>query len=89
MVMHVKEVMVELEADLRFGKFANAFRVVEEVGGDCYLDFLVYSAIDDEASVVARIRVRQPFLGVLAEHLATAMCWSDPDLQGDFQGTVH
>lgn len=89
MVMHVKEVAVELEADLRFGKFANAFRVVEEVGGDCYLDFLVYSATDDEASVVARIRVRQPFLGVLAEHLAMAMCWSEPEAREDFQGTVH
>ena len=33
---------IHVEEDVRFGVFANAFRVVEEAGPDCFLDFMVY-----------------------------------------------
>jgi hypothetical protein len=62
-----------VEPSIRFGSFANAFRVVDEVGPDCFLDFLVYSAAEREATVVARIRVRRDFLGAIRERLAEAM----------------
>jgi len=58
---------------VRFGAFANAFRVVDEVGPDCFLDFLVYSAAEGAATVVARVRVRRDFLGAIRERLGEAM----------------
>jgi hypothetical protein len=60
---------------VKFGVFANAFRVVEDLGTDCLLDFMVYSAAEKEATVVARVRVRRDFLegirGKLGDAIAT------------------
>jgi hypothetical protein len=64
---------VNVEEDVKFGAFANAFRVVEEVGPDCFLDFMVYSADIQEATVISRVRVRREFLGSIRETLSTAM----------------
>ena len=58
---------------IKFGQFANAFRVIEEVGPDCFLDFMVYSADVQEATVVSRIRVRREFLPSIRETLKNAM----------------
>lgn len=59
---------VSIEDGLKFGVFANAFRIVEDAGSDCFLDFLVYSAAEQEMTVVARIRVRREFLeGILSK----------------------
>lgn len=64
---------VIVPADLKYGEFANAIRVVEEVGPDCLVDFLEYSASEQEARVVARIRVRRDFLPVIREKLGEAI----------------
>lgn len=64
---------VDVEDGVKFGVFANAFRVVEEVGPDCFLDFMIYSAAEREATVVARIRVRRDFLKGIRGQLEDAM----------------
>lgn len=46
-----------------FGEYANAFRVVDDTGTDCLLDFIIFSKQDPEnAQVVSRVRVRREFL---------------------------
>jgi len=64
---------VNVEEDVKFGQFANAFRVVEEVGPDCFLDFMIYSADAQEATVVSRVRVRREFLPSIRKTLSAAM----------------
>lgn len=68
-----KNTKVRIEPDVKFGEFANAFRVVEEVGGDCFLDFMVYSAQAEEAVVVSRVRVRREFLTAIQDRLKEAL----------------
>lgn len=64
---------VVVPPEVVFGIFANAFRVVEEVGPDCFLDFIVYSGQEGQAQVVSRVRVRKSFLSALREKLEEAM----------------
>jgi len=65
---------VHIQDDVnKFGQFANAFRVVEEVGPDCFLDFMIYSADLQEATVVSRVRVRRDFLPHIRNTLTSAM----------------
>jgi hypothetical protein len=64
---------VKVESDVKFGEFANAFRVVEEIGEDCFLDFMVYSAQEEEAVVVSRVRVRRDFLAAIRDRLEEAL----------------
>lgn len=64
---------VRVEEDLKFGLFANAFRIVNEVGPDCFLDFMVYSSDAHEATVVSRVRVRREFLPSIRRSLSSAM----------------
>lgn len=65
---------VELRAGVsKFGIFANAFRVVPEAGQECFLDFCVYSAQEERAEVVSRIRIHRSFMAVLRERLSQAM----------------
>lgn len=62
-------VPVNLREECRLGDFANAFRVLDAEGPDCLLEFLVYSALENQASVVSRIRVRRDFLPVVRDQL--------------------
>ena len=64
---------VNVQEDVKFGQFANAFRVVEEIGPDCFLDFMIYSADVQEATVVSRVRVRREFLPNIRKTLSCAM----------------
>ena len=74
---------VNVEEGVKFGVFANAFRVVEEAGPDCFLDFMVYSAAEQEATVVARVRVRREFLDGIRDKLGDAMVtFSDEGVEG-------
>jgi len=68
-----QELDVEVPADLATGTFSNAFRVVEEAGPDCFLDFLVYSANEQRAKVVSRVRVRRAFIDAVRETLEDAL----------------
>jgi hypothetical protein len=53
----------------KFGRFANAFRVTPEAGDECFLDFCVYSAQEQSAQIVARVRVHRSFLPIIRERL--------------------
>jgi len=64
---------VAIETPDCFGHFANAFRVLEGDGEGCLLDFLVYSASANKASVVSRIRVRREFLPSIRDSLSMAL----------------
>lgn len=64
---------VHVEEGVKFGTFANAFRVIDEVGPDCFLDFMIYSSDLQEATVVSRVRVRREFLPSIRTTLSTAM----------------
>lgn len=57
----------------KFGTFANAFRVVPETGNECFLDFCVFSAQENRAEVVARLRVHRSFLPVIRDTLLAAL----------------
>ena len=70
---------VTVEPGLKHGVFANAFRIVDEAGPDCFLDYMVYSAEANEATVVARVRVRRDFLPNIRQTLGDAMMEFDPD----------
>lgn len=60
-------------ADVKFGVFANAFRVVEDSEGERLLDFLVYSPAEKTATVVSRVRVHVDLLPAIRERLSVAM----------------
>lgn len=53
------------------GAFANAFRIMDNPGGkpECFLDFLLYSASENRARVVARIQVSREFLPTIRDRL--------------------
>lgn len=68
-----RDIDVKVLPDIKFGQFANAFRVVEEVGTDCFLDFMVFSVQANEAIVVARVRVCRDFLPQIRETMQEAV----------------
>jgi hypothetical protein len=61
---------IDLHPDVNsFGTFANAIRVIPEAGSECFIDFLVYSAQENKAQVVARLRVHVSFLPVILSRM--------------------
>lgn len=58
---------------LRFGEFANAFRVMTNPDGETVIDFCIYSANDNIAKVVARVRVARAFLSLLDVRIGEAL----------------
>jgi hypothetical protein len=46
----------------QFGHFANAFRVVDDSGPDCFLDFLLYNYNENRAVIVSRIKISKDFI---------------------------
>lgn len=78
-----REVRVKVDPDIKFGQFANAFRIVEEVGVDCFLDFMIYSAAEHEATVISRVRVRREFLPAIRQQLNEFLvCFDDASASG-------
>jgi hypothetical protein len=57
----------------KFGKFANAFRVMPDNINECFIDFCVYSAQENKARVVSRIRVHRTMLAVIQQRLEQEM----------------
>jgi len=81
---------VKVEPEVKFGSFANAFRIVEEIGEDCFLDFMVYSAQEQEAIVVARVRVRRDFIPAIRDRLIEAQSkFSAPEAANDVSKDIH
>lgn len=60
---------IDMPANLRIGTYANAIRIIPEIGGDFFLDFCVYSAQENRAQVVARVRVRSSFLPIIMQRM--------------------
>jgi len=56
-------------SDLIAGIFANAFRLVRDTDREWFLDFLAYSAAEDKAIVVARVRVLEEFILAIRKRL--------------------
>jgi len=74
-----------------FGDFANAFRLVPEGGPECFLDFCIYSAQEQRARVVSRVRVHRSFLPSLMDRLKRELAPEDhrtPIVRGDRLGLV-
>jgi len=57
------------EGGTKFGQFANAFRILPDSGSECFIDFCVYSAQENVAQVVSRIRVHRNFLSIIRDRL--------------------
>ena len=64
---------VAMAEECRLGQFANAFRVLDNDESDCFLDFLIYSALENQASVVSRVCVRRDLIPVLRDHLSNVL----------------
>jgi hypothetical protein len=74
------DVPVEFEnAQVKFGKFVNAFRVVPDTGDECFLDFCVYSSQENRALVVARLRIHRSFLPIIYARLTNELPKLAPD----------
>ena len=69
MVLHRPNPQIKMADTERLGEFANAFRVLEGLGSHCYLDFLVYSARENHAAVVSRVRIQKDFLPFILSRL--------------------
>ena len=54
---------------LKLGQFSNAFRILQDQNV-WFLDFLVYSARENRASVVSRVRVQPEYLLQMQQHLS-------------------
>jgi len=66
----VKTCRVYIADDLEDGAFANGFRVVSDSDGESFLDFMLYSHINNKAVVVSRVRVDDQFLESIRSHLS-------------------
>ena len=58
--------------------FANAFRILDQPGEDCFVDFLVYSAVENRAEVVTRVRVRKELLLAIRDRLNQTIASPSP-----------
>jgi len=65
----IRKTQVEVEASMQHGSFANAFRVVKEVGPD----FIIFTEDCQAARVVSRVRVRREFLPTIRKTLSDAL----------------
>lgn len=78
---------IEISEEQSFGVFANSFRIVPDTQYECYLDFLVYSATNNRAKVLSRIRVRNDFLVTIKDRLNSLLTPKDVVKVED--GQVH
>lgn len=70
---------IRVPPNRRLGEYANAFRIQQDTGSDFLLDFLVYSQTEDQAIVVARVRMHEESLETVREQLQGAMTEIRPD----------
>ena len=62
-----------IPSEKEMGEFANAFRILKDVGSEWFLDFLVYSERENVATVVARVRVQEGTLAAIHDRLAASL----------------
>ena len=64
---------VDIPENVRHGSPANAFRVLSDNDGSAVLDFCRYSATDNRAEVVSRVRITPGFLPLVGERIREAL----------------
>ena len=64
---------VSTPPEKEMGEFANAFRVLKDVGSEWFLDFLIYSGREKSATVVARVRVQEGMLTAIRDRLEDSL----------------
>lgn len=64
---------VNVSSEKEMGEFANAFRILKDVGSEWFLDFLIYSERENTATVVARIRVQEGMLKAIRDRLVASL----------------
>jgi len=64
--------------DVKIGEFANAFRIVADTEEEVFVDFCVYSASENVARIVSRLRVRKDFLPLMGIRIQEAVDESVP-----------
>jgi hypothetical protein len=62
---------VEVVEGTAFGEYANAIRIIPDSGNDVLMDFCVYSATDNKARVVARVRLATSMLRVIRDRITS------------------
>jgi|7_EtaG_2_1085326.scaffolds.fasta_scaffold63307_2 hypothetical protein len=62
---------VEVVEGASFGEYANAIRIIPDSGNDVLMDFCVYSAQDNKARVVARVRLATSMLRVIRDRITS------------------
>jgi len=75
-----KECKIHLPPSRKVGVFANAFRVLPDSGDEILLDFCIFSQQEQQADVVARIRIHKSFLRPVRDRLNASL--------GEGQGPV-
>jgi hypothetical protein len=61
---------IVLPDEWKLGRYANSFRVQEaDTAESCVLEFLLYSARENQASVVARVKVPRSFLPTIRDRM--------------------
>ncbi len=91
--MNKKNVNCPIEVKDSFGEYANAFRVMQD-GSEVVMDFCLYSASENRAKLVSRIRVNAEFLDVVVSRVTEAISGNEdvgeqkvlyfmPEVEGD------
>jgi hypothetical protein len=65
--------VVDIPESVRRGSQANAFRVLSDDDGSVVLDFCLYSAKDNHAEVVSRVRITSGFLPLVWDRIREAL----------------
>lgn len=60
---------IHVPKDSKLGSYSNAFRILPDSEGEYLLDFLLYSEIEEEATVVARVRMSHDVLKMVGSQL--------------------
>lgn len=75
---------VEVSDGDSFGEYANAIRIIPDSGDDVLLDFCVYSAQDNKARVVSRVRLAASMLQVIRDRITQDLVDATPQSEGVF-----
>jgi len=66
------ECVVEVPARCALGTYANAFRIRKD-GETPIMEFLIYSATEDQAAVVGKVAVHMALLPVILDRITVSL----------------
>jgi len=82
-----KEATIKVPKRLRLGSYANAFRITEASGPDCFLDFITCEG--GEGAVVSRVRVSRELLPSLLAHILKTLDMDVVDLSDEYEDSEY